>query len=73
MTWMLYGANGFTGRLIVEEAVRRGLRPIVAGRNAVAIEAIANQHGLERTAGFCSVGASCKRLTVSPAALLNQV
>ena len=23
-TWMLYGASGFTGRMIAEEAIRRG-------------------------------------------------
>lgn len=32
--WMLYGATGVTGTLIAEEAVRRGHRPILAGRNA---------------------------------------
>ena len=32
--WLLYGANGYTGRLVAEEAVRRGLQPILAGRNA---------------------------------------
>jgi len=44
---MVYGANGYTGRLIVEEAVRRGLRPVVAGRNANAIEALALEYGLD--------------------------
>ena len=43
MKWMVYGANGYTGRLIVEEAARRGLRPILAGRNASAIEPLAKQ------------------------------
>ena len=36
---LIYGANGYTGRLIVEEAYRRGLRPIIAGRSAESIEA----------------------------------
>ena len=45
--WMIYGATGFTGRLLVEEAVARGHRPIVAGRNAQRVQAIADQHGLE--------------------------
>jgi short subunit dehydrogenase-like uncharacterized protein len=35
--WMIYGANGYTGRLVAEEAVRRGQRPILAGRDADAI------------------------------------
>lgn len=45
--WMLYGANGYTGRLIVDEALKRGLRPVLAGRNANAIEAMAADSGLE--------------------------
>lgn len=31
--WMIYGAYGYTGRLIAEEAVRRGHQPILAGRD----------------------------------------
>lgn len=45
--WMLYGAYGFTGRLIVEEALRRGHRPILAGRDARRLEALAKPHGLQ--------------------------
>ena len=44
---LIYGANGYTGRLIVEECVRRGLRPIIAGRNAAALREIAARHDLE--------------------------
>jgi short subunit dehydrogenase-like uncharacterized protein len=44
---LIYGANGFTGQLIVEECVRRGLRPILAGRRADALVPLARQHGLE--------------------------
>jgi short subunit dehydrogenase-like uncharacterized protein len=32
--WMIYGAYGYTGRRIAEEAAGRGLRPILAGRSA---------------------------------------
>lgn len=39
--WMIYGANGYTGRLIAAEAVRRGMRPVLAGRNAEQIAALA--------------------------------
>ena len=31
--WMIYGVSGYTGRLCAEEAVLRGMRPVVAGRN----------------------------------------
>ena len=46
-TFLLYGANGYTGRLIAREAVVRGLRPVLAGRNAEAIEKLARELGLE--------------------------
>ena len=46
MEWMIYGANGYTGKLVVEEAVKRGLRPVLAGRNADALRALAAPHGL---------------------------
>lgn len=44
---LIYGATGYTGRLIVEEAVARGLRPVLSGRNAKDVAALAAQHGLE--------------------------
>ncbi len=40
-TWMIYGANGYTGRLIAGRAVAAGQKPILAGRDAPKIEAIA--------------------------------
>lgn len=40
---MIYGANGFTGELIAREAKRRGLRPILAGRNRESIERLAGE------------------------------
>ncbi|HEY8019980.1 MAG TPA: saccharopine dehydrogenase NADP-binding domain-containing protein, partial [Thermoanaerobaculia bacterium] len=43
MTWMIYGANGFTGELASREAARRGLQPILAGRNAGAVAALAGE------------------------------
>ncbi|HTD28610.1 MAG TPA: saccharopine dehydrogenase NADP-binding domain-containing protein [Xanthomonadaceae bacterium] len=33
MDWMIYGANGYTGKLIAQEAKRRGLSPVLAGRS----------------------------------------
>ncbi|MFN7147837.1 MAG: saccharopine dehydrogenase family protein, partial [Myxococcota bacterium] len=37
---LIYGATGYTGGLVVEEALRRGLRPIVAGRDPKKVEAL---------------------------------
>jgi short subunit dehydrogenase-like uncharacterized protein len=44
--FMIYGANGYTGRLIVREAVKRGMKPFLAGRNREEINALANEFGL---------------------------
>jgi len=43
---LIYGATGYTGRLVVERAVAKGLRPIVAGRSRAPVEALANEYGL---------------------------
>lgn len=47
MSWMIYGANGYTGELIAREAVARGMRPVLAGRNRKAIESLGKALGLE--------------------------
>ncbi len=44
--WMIYGANGYTGRLVAAEARRRGLKPMLAGRRAAPIEKLAAELGL---------------------------
>jgi short subunit dehydrogenase-like uncharacterized protein len=44
--WMLYGAYGVTGRLIVNEALRRGHRPILAGRDAAKLRELQRITGL---------------------------
>jgi len=41
MSWMIYGANGYTGELIAREAVARGMTPILAGRNRAKVEQLA--------------------------------
>ena len=45
--WLIYGANGYTGELIGREAVRRGHRPILAGRSAVRVEPLARELGCD--------------------------
>ena len=44
--WMLYGANGYTAKLILDLALKAGQRPVLAGRNSEAINALAKQHDL---------------------------
>ena len=45
-TFLIYGAYGYTGRLIVERAVEHGHRPMLAGRDADKTRSLAEQYGL---------------------------
>jgi len=45
--WLIYGANGYTARLVIEQAIRRGHKPIIAGRTEAKIRPIAEQTGLD--------------------------
>jgi short subunit dehydrogenase-like uncharacterized protein len=44
---LIYGSNGYTGQLIVQRALERGLRPILAGRAGDVIRQQATAVGLE--------------------------
>ncbi len=47
---LIYGANGYTGRLVVDVARARGMLPadlIVAGRNGQVIQALGDETGIE--------------------------
>ncbi|WP_372368902.1 trans-acting enoyl reductase family protein [Candidatus Uabimicrobium sp. HlEnr_7] len=46
--WMIYGANGYSGHLIVRMAVDQGMKPIIAGRNQEQISEIASNFSLEK-------------------------
>ena len=52
MKWLIYGANGYTGRLVAEEARRRGQSRISVlwekGRDG--------PEGFYRTLGFAPIG-----------------
>jgi short subunit dehydrogenase-like uncharacterized protein len=45
--WLIYGATGYTGRLVTAAALARGLDPILGGRDVAAVTALAGEHGLE--------------------------
>src|SRR3954452_19277807 len=46
---LVYGATGHTGRFVVDELQRRGLRPVLAGRSAERLAAAPPWHaGLDR-------------------------
>ncbi|MEO5681016.1 MAG: saccharopine dehydrogenase NADP-binding domain-containing protein [Chitinophagaceae bacterium] len=46
-SFLLYGANGYSGRLIARFAYQYGLQPVLAGRNTASITALAQQLQLE--------------------------
>jgi short subunit dehydrogenase-like uncharacterized protein len=47
MNLLIYGSYGYTGRLVATEAVRQGLRPVLAGRDPARLEQQARELGLE--------------------------
>lgn len=44
MSFLLYGANGYTGKLIIRECKDQGLSPVLAGRSQEKIEALARKN-----------------------------
>ncbi len=44
--WMIYGATGYSGQLILENAVSAGMTPIVAGRSESKVKALATKYNL---------------------------
>ncbi len=45
--WMVYGANGYTGRLVADVALAQGMQPILAGRSEASVRELAEKLGLE--------------------------
>ena len=46
-SWLLYGAYGYTGRLIAQQAKNRGHDPIIAGRSAEKLVSLAEKLDLD--------------------------
>jgi len=47
MSFLIYGASGYTGKLIIELSVKKGLKPVLAGRTEAKIKPLAEKLGLE--------------------------
>jgi len=61
---MIYGAYGFTGKLLVQRAVEAGTRPVLCGRSAEKLRRQAQPLGLEyRIAGVEQWGPLARALT----------
>ena len=72
MAWMLYGANGYTGRLTAELAVQRGHAPILAGRNEAALSEMGASLGLQTRIFSLDDSESVKRGLEGITAVLHQ-
>ena len=48
---VVYGATGYTGALVAGHLAQRGLRPVLAGRHAAALAAVAEPWGLDVLVG----------------------
>jgi len=46
-TFLIYGSYGYTGQLIVDQALKEGLHPILAGRNKRKLRVQAEKYNLE--------------------------
>lgn len=44
--WMIYGAYGYTGELVVNEVIKNERQPILAGRNESRLKLLSAKHGL---------------------------
>ena len=69
--WLLYGATGYTGHCIAAEAAHRALRPILAGRNAATVRALAEKLGLDKRVFDLSEAATIRRSIRGAMLVLN--
>lgn len=69
--FLIYGAYGYTGRLIVRRAVEMGLRPILAGRDGAKLEALGRETGFEVRVFALDTSAEVDRGLEGMAAVLN--
>jgi short subunit dehydrogenase-like uncharacterized protein len=70
-SWMLYGANGYTGELIARRAAAAGIRPVLAGRSAETVRRLAAELALEHRAFALDDPAAVDRGLAGMAAVLH--
>ncbi|MFF8674148.1 saccharopine dehydrogenase family protein [Streptomyces sp. NPDC015242] len=67
----VFGAYGHTGRFVVAEARRRGFVPVLSGRDAGRLEALARETGLEARPASVGDAASLDHALAGTAAVIN--
>lgn len=68
---LLYGANGYTAQLIIEEALRQELPLVLAGRNAKAIRDLSDQYSLPYRIGTLEDPSSLDQLLTDITVVLH--
>ena len=68
---LIYGANGYTGRMIADAAARRGMKPVLAGRDRDALDALAAPFKLTRRVFSLDDAAEVRRNLDGVDVLLN--
>jgi short subunit dehydrogenase-like uncharacterized protein len=68
---LIYGANGYTGRLIARTFARSGLNPVLAGRNAAKLKPLAAELGLPSLAFELTDGAALDAALAGVVAVLH--
>ena len=71
MTVVLYGASGYTGRLVAAELQRRGVEHVLSGRDAAKLEPVGAGHGTPVRAVGLDDEAGLRDLLADAAAVIN--
>jgi short subunit dehydrogenase-like uncharacterized protein len=69
--WMIYGATGYTGRLLARRSLARGLSPLLAGRDEARLRRLATALGFEHRAACLDDPAALARLLQGIRLVLN--
>jgi short subunit dehydrogenase-like uncharacterized protein len=68
---LLYGATGYTGKLIVQRLLALGVQPVVGGRDAAKLAAVAEPVGLAQRVAHLSDADALQRALRDVAVVLN--
>lgn len=71
LPWMIYGVNGYTGRYCALEAISRGLKPIIAGRDEKRVAETAAEISLPYRVFSLAAAEHCQRELREVRAVLN--
>ncbi|MFJ6886197.1 saccharopine dehydrogenase NADP-binding domain-containing protein [Streptomyces californicus] len=67
----VYGAYGHTGRFVVAELLERGFSPVLSGRDAAELEALARETGAQARPASADDAAALDRALAGTAAVVN--